>query len=171
MGYYDNYLEHSGGAWKKHKYIRKERKAKGWRYYYKEKLGVGLKDEIENERQKQQEAAYYKETANNQLNEGIRALNEAKEMQKNGYIDKDAKGLNRLLQKSMVKKSGLDEQMDSDIKKAEQARAEATKTVQKFAGEERTAKAKADVAQAKYDKSLLGIIEKIGKKKLKDIFN
>ena len=32
--YYSDYLIHSSGPWKKHKYNRKERRKKGWIYYY-----------------------------------------------------------------------------------------------------------------------------------------
>lgn len=38
MGYYDNYLEHKDRAWKKHKYISREKSNGKWYYHYEGKV-------------------------------------------------------------------------------------------------------------------------------------
>lgn len=141
MGYYDEYLEHSG-AWKNHKYIKREPNGKGWKYTY-EKVGLGLKGSINNQRAKQNNARIEKHMRTDDANRYA------------GFLKEDLENPNEY---------GMYEQLDREMLD------KASHDAKVAAGKERTAKAKADIAQAKYDKSLIGSIEKWGKQKLKDIF-
>lgn len=206
MGYYDNYLKHGMKGWakKNHKYIRREQSAKGWKYYYakaKEGIGVGLKDEISRNRYEEGDANFDKESANHIANYERERASEERADQKRYHnmadkafrIAKSNKDLSDMFPKYKDRTARenpiLEKQARDYAEKGNDANDWAnmyTRNAQEevakgvtAAKKEANAKAQADAAQRKYDKSLLGkaektmnqTLEKVKSIKIKNLFN
>lgn len=185
MGYFDdakasreeeNTLEHSSGAWKKHKYIQKigEGASAVYKYSKKNITGSYYKDEAEKEearrdqaeRQRDFETNGYKYYKDLEKEYG----DDAKEMEETYRLNKSKGNMNDTV-RAIGEGSAIKKYLANEYGKAAQKSA---KSAQRYADEERHYKAARDKATSDYyTKSLAGKSAKTvarGKALIKDFF-